>query len=161
MIGTDWTADDESYYISLARVPFAEQLLQTPRDDPNFDAVNVYGDDVQTPVVLGPGDTVLINRTGFKESEIVDYDVQQYKVGGSLHYKVHDDLELSYGYTFMQSDAILRHTTIYPFKDFRQQWHRLALEAPHFHIKGYYSVDDAGNFLRHAGYRCGSRKPQA
>jgi len=148
MQGTDWTANDDSFYIDNTTATNAtpEQiaaLLQTPRSAPNYNAVNVYGDELSVPVNLGGGNTVNVNRTGIKEADIVNYDVQTYRFGASLHYRISEDLEVNYGFTYTQSDAILRHTTIYPLVNFDQQLHRLELKGTNFSLLGYYSVENA------------------
>ncbi|MEO1653117.1 MAG: TonB-dependent receptor, partial [Bacteroidota bacterium] len=119
-------------------------LLQTPRNDPNFNAVNVYGDEVQVDVDLG-NSTVPINRTGIREEDIVDYDVQTYRMSAGLHYRLTEDIEINYTYSYTQSDAILRHTTIYPLVNFNQQFHRGEIKGSNFNILGYYSRENAAD----------------
>lgn len=140
---TDWTANDDTYYISNTRVADKDALLATPRNDPNFDAVNVYGDEVGVPVNLGTSTPTIINRSGIKEEDIVDYDVELVKFDGSLHYKITDKIEASYGFRHIKSDGILRHTTIYPLVNFTQQFHRLGIEADNFNVKAFYSLENA------------------
>src|SRR5258706_13432930 len=60
---TDWTANDESFYINITRAANPAPFLSKPRNDPNFDAVNVYGDEVVAPVRLtSAATTTNINR---------------------------------------------------------------------------------------------------
>jgi outer membrane receptor protein involved in Fe transport len=143
---TDWTANDESYYINGSRALAGnpDQFLSIPRNNPNFDAVNVYGDEVQAQVDLdGSGMTTAINRTGIKEEDIVDYDITSIKADASLHYRITDNIEASYGYRFIQSDAILRHTTIYPLVKFNTQFHRFELKGSNWNLKAFNSREDA------------------
>ena len=146
MRATDWTANDESFYINTTRAANPAPFLSKPRNDPNFDAVNVYGDEVVAPVRLTSASTTTnINRTGIKEKDIVDYNVTMVKVNGSLHYKITDNIEASYGYTYIINDGILRHTTIYPFKNFSQQFHRFELKGSNWDIKAFNSREDVGD----------------
>ncbi len=144
MNATDWTANDESYYINITRSANPAPFLSLPRNDPNFDAVHVYGDNVQAQVDLdGSGTTTAINRTGIKEADLVDYDVQVLKGDASFHYRLSDNIEASYGYRYIQGDAILRHTTTYPLVNFTQQFHRLELNGGNWNIKAFSSAEDA------------------
>lgn len=138
----DWEANDESYHITTVKVPFKDQLLQLPPGSPNFDAVNIYGDEVAVPVNLG--DTTLpINRTGFRERDIVDYDIDNFRINGSIHYRPKENWDLSYHARYVQGDAILRHTTIYPFVNVSLLLQKLELQGPDFFIRGYLSQENA------------------
>ena len=151
--GTDWEANDESYYISQTIAASGQQavdaLLALPRDDPNFDAVNIYGDEVIAQVDLtGNGSLTDINRTGWKERDIIDYGIQLYKADASLYYKLGDVKKnniLSYTYRYLQSDAILRHTTVYPLRNLFQQWHRVNFEGSGLNFTAYYTAEDAAD----------------
>lgn len=147
LTGTDWTANDESYYISNDRVANADVLLATPRNDPNYDAVNVYGDEQVASVDLdGDGaPETRINRTGIKEEDIVDYDVQVFKADGAISYRFSDNVQATYGYRFIQSDAILRHTTIYPLVNFQQSFHRAEIKGLNWNVRAFHSVEEAGD----------------
>jgi len=144
----DWEANDESYYINIARSADPAPFLAKPRNDPNFDAVNVYGDELQADVDLDGDATtpaVKINRTGIKERDIIDYNIGNIKFDASLYYRFGKDWEASYAYRFVQGDAILRHTTIYPLVDFQQSFHKIELGNKSFNLKAYKSIENANN----------------
>ena len=144
MSGHDWEVDDQSYHISPLKVPFMEQLLQFPRDHPNFDAVNVYGDEVQVPVDLtGTGEPILINRSGIHERDLINYQVQTVLVHSALHYKLTEDIEASYLFNYNSGDALLRHTTTYPFVNNTHFKHKLEVKGDHFFVRGYHVKEDA------------------
>lgn len=144
--GTDWTANDESFYISPERASRANLLLQTPRTSPNFDAVNIYGDEVQAQVLLeNGGQPVPINRTGIKESDLVDYDINTYKVNGALFYKLTDNITASYNFMYVNGDAILRHTAVYPLVNFKLQNHVARVEASNWNLNITHTQEDANN----------------
>ncbi len=141
---TDWTANDYSYHIDTRDIANQDVLLALPSNHPNFDAVNVYGDHVQAQVDLdGSGELSPINRTGIKEKDLVDYNVQTYKGNAQIAYRFNDQLEASYDYRMVISDGILRHTAVYPLVNFRQQFHRLDLKGKDFQFKTYYSLENA------------------
>jgi len=144
--GTDWTARDESFYINTARSFDPEPFLNTPRNDPNFDAVNVYGGEVQALVDLdGSGALTPINRTGIAEEDIVDYGVQVFKADGGVFYRLTDNIEASYSFRYIQSDAILRHTTIYPLVNLEQTFHKFLLKGGNWDFQAYRTKENAGD----------------
>lgn len=143
LTATDWTADDQSHYISNMKVGQREALLSLPRNHPNYDAVSVYGDEVAVPVLLDGATPTLINRTGIAERDIVDYGIQTIKVGAALHHRINKRLEAIYDYKFVQGDAILRHTTTYPFEAIRYHAQKLELRGDHFYVRAYHTWEDA------------------
>ncbi|MEL6671350.1 MAG: carboxypeptidase-like regulatory domain-containing protein [Bacteroidota bacterium] len=141
----EWAASDESYYISNELVPNQEALLALPRTDPNYNAVNVYGDEIQVPVNLGGGNVENINRSGIAERDLIDYDIDNFKINFALHYKLTPNLEAIYDVRHVEADAILRHTTIYPFRDIQQTLQKLELRSDNFYVRAYNSRENANN----------------
>ena len=149
---TDWTANDESFYIDNTTATAATEdqiaaLLNTPRNDPNFNAVNIYGDEVVATVDLDGDGTpeTPINRTGIAEADIVDYDTYTFKTDATLSYRLTENLEASYSYRYIESNAILRHTTIYPLRGFNQQFHNLRLKGSNWDVQAFTSKENAGD----------------
>lgn len=149
---TDWTANDESYYINNQRIAFAEDLLKLPRNTPTFDAVNVYGDEIGVPVILAADtDPVTVNRTGIKEADLLDYKSQVYKYDAALYYRLTDNTTASYSFRQVIVDAVLRHTTIYPFRNVGQLYHRFNVKNKNWELQAYYSKENAnGTYLASA-----------
>jgi outer membrane receptor protein involved in Fe transport len=110
----DWIGNDTRNYL---RNGTDGKLIAGDRNsDPNYDGVNVYGDETTVDLkalVLKPiGDalaaggvlnvqqfvnslpaTVNVSRTGYTEAEIVNPNTVNFKVGGSLNYKLSDNTE--------------------------------------------------------------------
>lgn len=151
LTATDWTANDESFYISNTTATTQSDeaiaaLLATPRNNPNYNAVNIYGDEVVATVDLDGDGTAEtgINRTGIAEEDIVDYNAYTFKTDAALHYRITDDIEASYAYRYIQSAGILRHTTIYPLRGWTQQFHNLKLKGSNWDLQGFLSLENAG-----------------
>ncbi|MCP4439206.1 MAG: TonB-dependent receptor [Aureispira sp.] len=143
----DWTADSEEYHITNEAVlaKAADQLGLLPRNHPNFNAIHRYGDEIQVPVHLGGGVIEKINRSGIAEADIVDYNQQVFKANLGLHYRITDDIELSYNFRMAHGDAILRHTTTYPLVNLFHQLHKLELKGDNFFARAYYSGENGGD----------------
>jgi iron complex outermembrane recepter protein len=144
--GTDWEANDQSHLVGLSDRGRAAELLSRDRDHPNYNAVNVYGDEVRVPVRLDTsGVSTLVNRSGFAEKDILDYSIGNVKIQGALHYRPMDGLEVIYSGSYIQADVILRHTTIYPLVNIHQHLNRLELKGEDFFLRGYYAGEDAND----------------
>ena len=134
--GTDWTADNQTHYVSPANISQSEALLSRPRDHPNYDAINVYGDEVTVPVVIdNAGTTATVNRTGINEPDSLDYEITNIKLNAGLYNMLSDSVEASYNFRFVNGDAILRHTTIYPLVNFRLYTNTLQVRSLHWFLR--------------------------
>ena len=105
----DWQANDFRDRGNLDNASnFDANRLTNP--NPNYNGINVYGDEVSTDIgsvadVLVAGGqlpaaarplipNVNVSRTGYLDSELVDYDTKSLKINGSLHYRVSESVEL-------------------------------------------------------------------
>ncbi|MGL6269963.1 MAG: carboxypeptidase-like regulatory domain-containing protein, partial [Chitinophagaceae bacterium] len=93
--GLDWFATN-----------FTDISAQTPPDkrgenNPGRDALNIYGDEVfRTLPGIG-----LVSRTGYKEQDLMNYNVFSLKLNGALHYRISNNLEAIYQYNFGKGTA--------------------------------------------------------
>ncbi|MCB0838256.1 MAG: TonB-dependent receptor plug domain-containing protein, partial [Bacteroidetes bacterium] len=141
----DWVADDEGYLITNQTIHQKDQLLQTLRNDPNYNAVNIYGDDIAVPVSLGDGQQIVVNRTGFAEKDLVDYKVNTFHIQSSVHYRPTKNMEAIYDFRFAQSDAIIRYENFYPFANFQTHYHKLELKGSNFFVRSYFAQGSPGD----------------
>jgi len=103
----DWLASDTSNYL---RAGTSGKLIPGSRaSDPNYDGVNVYGDetslniyDIAQLMVAGgylPANALPlvpdmnVSRTGYQEKDIIDPQTKNLKLSGALHYKINDKIE--------------------------------------------------------------------
>ncbi len=142
---TDWEVNDQSFHITPTRIPLADQLLQTPANSPVFDAVSRFGDEIQIPLTLAPDSVILVNRTGIAERDIVDYDSDRIKLGGSLYYNLDDQIRATYDVRYFQGDAILRHTTVYPLRNIAHLMQKFEIRGDNFYLRAYHSQEDAND----------------
>jgi iron complex outermembrane recepter protein len=114
---------------------------------PNFDGLNLYGDETPIPVPIGGTfGTLDLRRTGFKEEDILDNnDATSMKADVALHYKLSDQLELIYNYRFGGGSSIYQGTEKYALRDFTQQFHKLELKSDNFFIRTYMTETKDGD----------------
>lgn len=146
-------------------------LLQNPA----FDGVNLYGDDgginlglLRTapsvrqllidnisaagnlpPAVVAPYVDALpadnVNRTGYREYQIVDYGAENLKGNLGLNYRLNDNLELSYFGNYGSGTSVYTGAQRYSLANFNIQQHKLMLDADNFNISAYMTIEDSGD----------------
>jgi outer membrane receptor protein involved in Fe transport len=115
--------------------------------NPNFDGLNLFGDETPIPVPIGGTfGTLDLRRTGFKEESILDNDdVKSIKGDVALHYRISDKLELLYNYRYGGGSSVYQGAEKYALRSFTQQFHKLELKSSHFFIRGYMTETGAGD----------------
>jgi iron complex outermembrane recepter protein len=138
---TDWTSND--YNTDRLRPESTVNLSGTP----NFDGLNLYGDETPIPVPIGGTfGTLDLRRTGFREADILDNDdAKSMKADLALHYRITDRLELLYNYRYGGGSSIYQGTEKYALRDFTQQFHKLELKADNFFVRGYMTETKDGD----------------
>ncbi|VAW22360.1 TonB-dependent receptor, partial [hydrothermal vent metagenome] len=148
--GTDWYATDYKDYANPGAT----------RDDPNYDGLNIYGDEVSTSlnfeeIALANGvpafiastmGATTVSRTGYKEVDLMDYVAQSAKVDISLNYRPFDNnVEISYNAKFGKGSTIYQGANRYSIKNFFMQQHKLEIKGDNFFVRGYITGEDAGD----------------
>jgi len=142
--GEDWHAVNDE---DLAR-PGAT------RDNPAYDGLNIYGDEVSTLLNFDqaaglPSGTVgsaLVSRTGYAESDLLDYGAQSVKTDFSLHYRPFaNDFEIIYNGRIGRGNTLYQGANRYAIRDFTLQQHRLEVRNKNFFVRGYITSENAGN----------------
>lgn len=149
--GTDWLSDTQTDQNpqdrSSANPRFPE--LSGP-DNPAADLWNRYGDDNSTnvPVTIrynGRDETFNVRRTGYYERDLVNPIVRNLKADASLHYKLTEKLELSYGYRFGLMDGVFQRGNKIQLDGVTVQNHKLELRGADFVLRSYALIEDTGN----------------
>ena len=137
----DWVGND---YKTDKNRPESEYDLSS---EPNFDGLNLYGDETQIPIPLGgPFGTLDIRRTGLPEEDLVeDYSARSIKGDIALHYRLTEGLEAIYNYRYGGGNSIYQGNEKYALRNFNQQFHKLELKANHYFIRAYHTITDAGD----------------
>ncbi len=150
--GTDWYAVSREDVLHPGRT----------RNDPNYDGLNVYGDEVSTNIrgvgdalaaagLIPPGSENLlpneaVSRTGYAESALTDYNAESVKFDVALHYRPFaDDLEISYLGKAGMGTTIYQGANRYSLNDFFLQQHKLEIRNDNFFARAYITDEDAGD----------------
>ncbi|MGB5189774.1 TonB-dependent receptor [Robiginitalea sp.] len=142
--GEDWHAVDER---DLNR-PGAT------RENPAYDGLNVYGDEVSTllnfdQAVGFPSGTLgsaVVSRTGYAERDLLNYNAQSVKTDFSLYYRPFaNDFEIIYNGRVGRGNTIYQGANRYAIRDFTLQQHRLEFRNNNFFVRGYITSENSGN----------------
>lgn len=142
----DWVADN------------FDPVFDTPTGPGNpggFDAVNIYGDEYQTAndlsnSLVNPG-LGIFHRRGYQESDLVDYDSDNLKVGAALHYRLNpeQDLEspeLILASNFSQGTTVYQGDNRFSLRNIQFFQHRVELKKQNdYFLRAYVTHEDAGD----------------
>lgn len=142
----DWVADNY------------DPVFDTPAgiDNPGgYDAVNIYGDEflnandfTNTISLLGMG---IIHRRGYEELDLVDYDSDNMKLGGALHYRLKPEKDYASPELILASNYS-RGTTVYQgdnrfsLRNIQFFQHRIEFRKKEDYFLRFYAThEDAGD----------------
>lgn len=142
LAGDDWQAtnyDDQDTHPLNAGI--------TGSTSPSYDGLNIYGDEIATTLNLsdyGLG-SIRVARTGYKETDLIDYDTESIKAVAALHYLINDDIEAIYDYRIGSGTTIYQGGNRYSLNNIILQQHKLELNGSNFFVRAYVSIEDAGD----------------
>ncbi|MBO6516024.1 MAG: TonB-dependent receptor [Bacteroidia bacterium] len=145
MRAQDWEADNYSPTVDS----------EYGEDNPGgFDAVNIYGDEsFETNNDYTSSFSKLSNpglgyfyRTGYRETDLVDYQTENLKLNASAHYQLKDTSQLIYAFNFGGGSTVYQGDNRYRLQDIRFWQNRLEWrKEDDFFIRLYSTSEDAGN----------------
>ncbi|HEY0055361.1 MAG TPA: TonB-dependent receptor [Pedobacter sp.] len=109
--------------------------------NPAKNLVNIYGDEVsnQQPIP----NAGFVSRTGYEERDLSDYNVDNLKLNGALHYRITDNIEAIYQYNWGRGTANYTGSSRFAINNFTLQQHRLELKGANFFVRGYTTVENS------------------
>ena len=151
--GEEWHATDKRNTNGIGG-DYVEGSKQTDDHtvDTNYDGANVYGDEVSTNIRDASGGrgiipNVRVSRTGYNESDLIDYEAKSVKFNGALHYRPlgNDRVEIIWNSKFGSGNTLYQGLNRYSLKNFFMEQHKLEVRGKNFFVRGYYTSEDAGN----------------
>lgn len=156
----DWLADD---YRNYKRLGTTGQIVPGTRDtDPNYDGVNVYGDETTINLrstVLNPiaqqvpfwasyistlPSEIPVSRTGYTEKEVTNPNTINYKLSGALHYKVTNNIEAIVAGFFGTGNTVYTGSQRYSLKDLKVAQYKVELNSGKWFLRAYTTQENAG-----------------
>jgi outer membrane receptor protein involved in Fe transport len=146
---TDWLASDSSNY-SRAGV-IGKGIPGTRQSDPNYDGVNVYGDETTVdlkkfipPSIAGLPATIPVSRTGYAEKDVIDPKTKDIKLSAALHYKLNEKFEAQLMGYWATGSTIYTGNNRYVLKDIKLGQYKLELKHTDWLIRSYTTQENAG-----------------
>ncbi|MFL1894638.1 TonB-dependent receptor [Aquimarina sp. 2-A2] len=150
--GTDWYATNTINVLDPS----------TDRSDPNYDGLNVYGDEVSTNIrgvgvalvsagILPAGAENLlpnedVSRTGYEEQALNDYKAESVKFDAAMHYRPFaNDFEIIYQGKIGKGTTIYQGANRYSIRNFFLQQHKIEVKNNNFFVRAYLTDEDAGD----------------
>ncbi|MBC6489593.1 TonB-dependent receptor [Flavihumibacter stibioxidans] len=158
----DWVGAD---YRNYARLGTNGRVIPgTRQTDPNYDGVNVYGDETTTDLMknvlipiskqapflapyiysLDTNKAIPVSRTGYTEREIVDPNTVNFKLSGALHYKITENLEAVFAGYFGTGNTVYTGSERYSLRDLKIAQYKLELNHKNWFIRSYTTQENAG-----------------
>lgn len=133
---------DVNYSSVVATLANDQTLTQEERDD--YAALTSYME--FNPIMNERGlGRKTINAPGYFESEVADNRVKSLKLGTAFHYKIKDDLELSYNFKLGNGSAIYQGANRYSINNIMFYQNKVQLEGKNFLLKAYATHENAGD----------------
>ncbi len=159
----DWLGHDKNNYSrtgTLGKVVAGDRAT-----DPNYDGVNVYGDettiDIRSAVLnsigssaapflknfidnLNGGLPINVSRTGYNEDEVINHDTYNYKVSGALHYKVTPSVEAILSGYWGTANTVYTGSERYSLNGLKMGQYKLELNNKNWLIRAYTTQENSG-----------------
>lgn len=156
----DWVAVD---YRNYNRVGTLGSVKEGDRlTDPNYDGINVYGDETTAdirPILQGIGvaapflnpfiqtlitNPVRVSRTGYNEADIIDPTTLNYKLGGSLNYKISSNTEAIIAGHWGTGNTVYTGSDRYSLKALKVGQYKVELNNKNWMLRAYTTQENAG-----------------
>ena len=159
----DWQGRD---YRNYARAATGGNVKAGNRaSDPNYDGINVYGDETTAEIrsavlnaigstaapflknfidTLNGGRPINVSRTGYTEKEVTNPNTVNFKLGGSLHYKVTRHTEAILAAYWGTGNTVYTGSERYSLKDFKMGQYKLEFINRYWSLRGYTTQENAG-----------------
>jgi len=129
---------------------------ETGVDNPGgYDAVNIYGDEYSatndlSDVISTPG-LGIFHRRGYKEIELVDYDSENIKASGALHFRLNpaksiESPELIFASSFGGGTTVYQGDNRFSLRNIKFFQHKIELKKRDtYFLRAYATHEDAGD----------------
>jgi len=139
--GYDWIASDQTELNPNANS--STKLFGS--DNPAQDPVNSYGNESsdRKTITLG-GKKYVVSRTGYQESDVVDYHLKNVKADGGIYYKIAPGAMLTYTYHFSELDNVYQRANRFRLQNYVLQQNALQYQSKSVQAKLYINSENTG-----------------
>jgi outer membrane receptor protein involved in Fe transport len=139
--GKDWVADNRNDLVSTLN----SSTGLTGANNPAYDEVNGYGNESSNRRTLTlNGKKYVVARTGYRESDIDDYNIQNYKGDAGLYYRPKEGHEFSATYKGSLINNIYQRSNRFRLQDYTLHQYALDYHSPIFELRTYLTQENTG-----------------
>jgi outer membrane receptor protein involved in Fe transport len=165
----DWMGVDDRNYKRLGTT--GSVIAGNRETDPSYDGVNVYGDEnpnaidirgfiagvaastastvpaISAFVAANPdilANAKVVSRTGYAERDIVNPNTINYKLSGSMHYKITPRIEAVLAGYFGTGNTIYTGSERYSIKEFKMGQYKFELNHKNWSVRAYTTQENSG-----------------
>jgi outer membrane receptor protein involved in Fe transport len=159
----DWLGYDERNYARVGTNGFLKDGDRAT--DPNYDGVNIYGDettaDIRTAVLntigasaapflknfidtLNRGAAINVSRTGYRENQVVNENTINFKLSGALHYKIAPGVEANLSGHWGTGNTVYTGSDRYSLRNLKMGQYKLEVNAKNWLVRAYTTQENAG-----------------
>jgi outer membrane receptor protein involved in Fe transport len=151
----DWLGYD---YRNYARAATGGKVIAGTRaSDPNYDGINVYGDETTTDIrqiiravpwlqnFPVPTTPINVSRTGYTEREIVNPQTINFKLSGSLHYKLSEKTEAIFAGYWGTGNTTYTGSERYSLQNFKMGQYKLELNNKDWTLRAFTTQENSGD----------------
>jgi outer membrane receptor protein involved in Fe transport len=156
----DWVSNDYRDYDRTAAVGGVK--TGTRQTDPNYDGVNVYGDETSVDIksnVLNPiaqaapfyapyinsmPSSIYVSRSGYEEKNILDPNTVNFKLSGALSYKLSSQTSLNAEGYWGTGNTVYTGIDRYSFLDLKVGQYKVELVNKNWFVRAYTTQENAG-----------------
>lgn len=156
----DWVADDYRNYLRTGG-SVGQIVPGTRETDPNFDGVNIYGDETTTNLrsvlnsigaaipplqdyINSLPQTINVSRTGYREVDIVDPNTKVFKLSGAMHYKIKPNLEAVVAGHWGTGNSVYTGAQRYSLREFKIGQYKVELNAKNWFVRAFTTQENSG-----------------
>ena len=156
----DWLANDSTNYQRNGTE--GNVKAGTRMTDPNYDGVNVYGDEtsvdirpfIQGAIAANPALGAFMNqflttpqnvsRTGYAEKDVINPNSLNIRISGGVFYKLTNNIEASLVGFWGSGNTVYTGAERYNLKDLKVGQYKLEFRHRNWYIRGYTTQENSG-----------------
>ncbi len=158
----DWQGTDMRNYNRVA-IP-GVVIAGDRKTDPNYDGISVFGDETSIDLraffssiaasLPGAANFMAANnmlstpqnvsRTGYTEKEIINPNTVNFKLAGSVHYKLNENTEAVLAGYWGTGNTVYTGSDRYSFKDFKMGQYKFEINNKNWSFRAYTTQENAG-----------------
>jgi outer membrane receptor protein involved in Fe transport len=158
----DWIGTDARNYNRPGGLQ-GSTIAGDRKTDPNYDGVNVYGDETSINIqgllaAFGAANGVTnqlnnlgllanatnVSRTGYTEKELINPNTVNFKLAGSMHYKLTQNTEAVFAAYWGTGNTVYTGSDRYSLKDFKMGQYKFELNNKNWMLRAYTTQENAG-----------------